>query len=93
MIETVPVAARRESPVLKLMSRYSILLILIGLCVIIAILTGGLFLRINGRKLSTSSKDLEAVTLRMATKAIQVRELAAWLQENAITVKSERKIQ
>ena len=47
MIETAKVAPRRESRVLALMSKYSILLILVGLAALIAILSGGIFLRIN----------------------------------------------
>ena len=77
MIETVQVAARRESPVLKLMSRYSILLILIGLCVIIAILTGGLFLRINNllnvlRQISVIGIIALGVTMCIITAGIDL---------------------
>ena len=49
----------------------------------------GLFLRINGRKLSASSKDLEAVTLRVATKDMQIAELATWLRSNTIPMKEK----
>jgi death-on-curing protein len=48
-----------------------------------------LFLRINGRKLSAPSKDLEAVTLSVATKDMQIAELATWLQENSAATKNE----
>ncbi|HTT70495.1 MAG TPA: ABC transporter permease [Anaeromyxobacteraceae bacterium] len=47
MIETDKDTARRESSLLKFMSKYSILLILVGLVVIVAILSGGISLRIN----------------------------------------------
>jgi death-on-curing protein len=47
----------------------------------------GLFLRINGRKLSASSKDLETVTLRVATEDMQIAELATWLRSNTIPMK------
>ena len=39
-------AARRESAVLKFMSTYSILLILVGMVVLVAVLSGGVSLRI-----------------------------------------------
>ncbi|HET6451312.1 MAG TPA: ABC transporter permease [Spirochaetia bacterium] len=76
MIETV-VAARRESTVLKLMSRYSILLILIGLCAIIAILSGGLFLRINNllnvlRQISVIGIIALGVTMCIVTAGIDL---------------------
>ncbi|HVO18401.1 MAG TPA: ABC transporter permease [Anaeromyxobacter sp.] len=45
-VEAEAGAARRESPVLKFMSTYSILLILVGLVVLEAILSGGVSLRI-----------------------------------------------
>jgi len=47
VIETDKDTARRESSLLKFMSKYSILLILVGLVVIVAILSGGISLRIN----------------------------------------------
>jgi len=76
VIETV-VAARRESTVLKLMSRYSILLILIGLCAIIAILSGGLFLRINNllnvlRQISVIGIIALGVTMCIVTAGIDL---------------------
>jgi death on curing protein len=46
-----------------------------------------LFLRINGRKLSKSSKVLEAVTLHVATKDMQIAELTDWLKANSVTIK------
>jgi len=45
-VEAEAGAARRESPVLKFMSTYSILLILVGLVALEAILSGGISLRI-----------------------------------------------
>jgi death on curing protein len=50
------------------------------------ITAAGLFLRINGWKLIATSMELETITLRVATKTIQVLELAEWLRENAIMV-------
>jgi death-on-curing protein len=49
----------------------------------------GLFLRINGRKLSASSKDVEVVTLRVVTKDMQIAELATWLRTNTILMKEK----
>ena len=49
----------------------------------------GLFLRITDRKLSTSSKVLEAVTLRVATKDLDIAELADWLKANSVTIKGK----
>ena len=77
MIETVHAAPRRESPVLKLMSRYSILLILIGLCAIIAVLSGGLFLRINNllnvlRQMSVIGIIALGVTMCIVTAGIDL---------------------
>jgi inositol transport system permease protein len=70
-------AVRRESPVLKLMSRYSILLILVGLCAIIAILSGGLFLRINNllnvlRQISVIGIIALGVTMCIITAGIDL---------------------
>jgi inositol transport system permease protein len=47
VIEAEKNTTRRESPVLAFISKYSILLIFVGLAVVIAILSGGVFLRIN----------------------------------------------
>jgi inositol transport system permease protein len=76
VIETAQVA-RRESTVLKLMSRYSILLILIGLCAIIAVLSGGLFLRINNllnvlRQISVIGIIALGVTMCIITAGIDL---------------------
>jgi len=49
----------------------------------------GLFLRINGWKLSAASKDLEVVTLRVATKDMQIAELATWFRVNTIPMKEK----
>ena len=53
------------------------------------ITAAGLFLRINGWKLSASPADLEAVTLRVATRDMEVAELANWLKANSVTFKGE----
>lgn len=50
------------------------------------ITAAGLFLRANGRKLTAPSAELETITLRVATGATQVEELAAWLRENSAAV-------
>jgi len=69
--------ARRESVVLKLVSRYSILLILVGLCIIIAVLSGGLFLRINNllnvlRQISVIGIIALGVTMCIITAGIDL---------------------
>jgi death-on-curing protein len=53
------------------------------------ITAAGLFLRINGLKLSASSKDLEAATLRVATKDLDIADLAMWLRGNTIPIKEK----
>ena len=68
---------RRESVVLKLVSRYSILLILVGLCIIIAVLSGGLFLRINNllnvlRQISVIGIIALGVTMCIITAGIDL---------------------
>jgi death on curing protein len=46
------------------------------------ITAAGLFLRINGWELTSSSKDVETITMRVATEGIENEELAQWLKEN-----------
>ena len=77
MSDTAQAAVRRESVVLKLMSRYSILLILVGLCIIIAVLSGGLFLRINNllnvlRQISVIGIIALGVTMCIITAGIDL---------------------
>jgi len=77
VIETVKVVPRRESQVLALMSKYSILLILVGLCAVIAILSGGLFLRINNllnvlRQISVIGIIALGVTMCIITAGIDL---------------------
>jgi death-on-curing protein len=48
------------------------------------ITAAGLFLRINGWKLTASPEDLEVVTLCMATKDMQIAELATWLRTSSV---------
>jgi death-on-curing protein len=43
-----------------------------------------LFLRINGYKLTASTSDLEAQTLRVVTEDTPIEELAAWLRSNSV---------
>jgi inositol transport system permease protein len=76
MIEGV-MTPRRESRVLALMSRYSILLILVGLSIGIAILSGGLFLRINNllnvlRQISVIGIIALGVTMCIITAGIDL---------------------
>ncbi len=77
MIEAAKIAPRRESRVLALMSRYSILLILVGLAVVIAILSGGVFLRINNllnvlRQISVIGIIALGVTMCIITAGIDL---------------------
>ena len=77
MIEAVKVAPRRQSPVLALMSKYSILLILVGLSIVIAILSGGVFLRINNllnvlRQISVIGIIALGVTMCIITAGIDL---------------------
>ncbi len=77
MTDTAQTTARRESVLLKLASRYSILLILVGLCAIIAILSGGLFLRINNllnvlRQISVIGIIALGVTMCIITAGIDL---------------------
>ena len=46
----------------------------------------GLFLRINGHKLTAPPEGLEAYTLRVATEGMEIAELAAWLHANSTPV-------
>ena len=77
MLDTTKGTPRRESPVLALMSKYSILLILIGLSALIAILSGGLFLRINNllnvlRQISVIGIIALGVTMCIITAGIDL---------------------
>jgi inositol transport system permease protein len=77
VIEAVKVEPRRESRVLALLSRYSILLILVGLAIVIAILSGGLFLRINNllnvlRQISVIGIIALGVTMCIITAGIDL---------------------
>jgi death-on-curing protein len=47
----------------------------------------GLFFRINGWKLTASSKELLACTMRVAVEGLEIDELANWLR--AKTIKSK----
>jgi death-on-curing protein len=46
------------------------------------ITAAGLFLRLNGLKLTASQADVESVTLRVATRALDIEGLAHWFKEN-----------
>lgn len=46
----------------------------------------GIFLSINGWKLTASTKALETCTLRVATKGIEIGELASWLRKCTVSV-------
>jgi death-on-curing protein len=53
------------------------------------ITAAGLFLRINGWKLTASQKALEACTLRVATKGMKIAKLANWLKANSVPAKGK----
>ena len=77
MIEAEKVSTRRESSVLAFMSKYSILLILVGLIIIIAILSGGISLRINNllnvlRQISVIGIIALGVTMCIITAGIDL---------------------
>ena len=48
------------------------------------ITAAGLFLRINGWKLTATLDELETCTLRVATVGMKVAELALWLRGNTL---------
>lgn len=77
MIDTEKDTTRRESPVLKFMSKYSILLILVGLVIVVAILSGGVSLRINNllnvlRQISVIGIIALGVTMCIITAGIDL---------------------
>jgi inositol transport system permease protein len=77
VIEAERVSTGRESPVLAFMSRYSILLIFLGLAVVIAILSGGVFLRVNNllnvlRQISVIGIIALGVTMCIITAGIDL---------------------
>jgi inositol transport system permease protein len=77
VIEAEKVSTRRESSVLAFMSKYSILLILVGLIIIIAILSGGVSLRINNllnvlRQISVIGIIALGVTMCIITAGIDL---------------------
>lgn len=77
MIETEKDATRRESPVLRFMSKYSILLILVGLVIVVAILSGGVSLRISNllnvlRQISVIGIIALGVTMCIITAGIDL---------------------
>ena len=46
------------------------------------ITAAGLFLLLNGLKLNASQADVESITLRVATKDLNIEELAKWFTKN-----------
>jgi death-on-curing protein len=44
----------------------------------------GLFLLLNGWKLTASPEDLETITLRVASEGMQITALASWLRKNTV---------
>jgi len=50
------------------------------------ITAAGLFLRINGWKLTATLDELETCTLRVATVGMKVAELALWLRDNTLSL-------
>lgn len=53
------------------------------------ITAAGLFLRLNGQKLSAAPEDLEACTLRMATEGMEIAKLARWLSTNSLPIQEK----
>jgi death-on-curing protein len=49
----------------------------------------GLFLRLNGRKLTASSEALETCTLRVTTKEIKITDLSAWFRTHTVPLKEK----
>ena len=47
----------------------------------------GLFLRINGWKLTASSEELVACTMRVAVEGLEIDELTNWLRAKTIKIK------
>ena len=77
VLESEKESAKRESRVLKFMSTYSILLILAGLVVLVAILSGGVSLRINNllnvlRQISVIGIIALGVTMCIITAGIDL---------------------
>jgi len=48
------------------------------------ITAAGLFLLINGWKLTASPQDLETITLRVAMEGMEVSALATWIRKNSV---------
>jgi len=48
------------------------------------ITVAGLFLLINGWKLTASPQDLETITLRVASEGVEITALASWLRKNTV---------
>ena len=48
------------------------------------ITAAGLFLLINGWKLTASPENLETITLQVATEGMEVSALAGWLRKNSV---------
>jgi death-on-curing protein len=48
------------------------------------ITVAGLFLLLNGWKLTASPEDLETITLRVASEGMQITALASWLRKNTV---------
>lgn len=49
--------------------------------------TAGLFLRINGYKLTASSQELEECALRVAVQGMKLAELARWIKKHSVAIK------
>jgi len=50
------------------------------------ITAAGLFLLINGWKLTASPENLETITLRVASEGVEVTILTGWLRKNSIGI-------
>ncbi|KAF0107902.1 MAG: death on curing protein [Chloroflexi bacterium] len=50
----------------------------------IGITAAGLFLLINGWKLTAPQEDLETITLQVASEGMEITALASWLRKNTV---------
>ena len=48
------------------------------------ITAAGLFLLLNGWKLTASLEDLETITLQVASEGMEITALASWLRKNTV---------
>ena len=53
------------------------------------ITAAGLFLRINGQRLTATPRALEICAMRVTTKGVEIADLAHWLREHAQSIKKK----